>query len=328
MPRPIVLTQEIKQKAIEDFSTILDGMKMSDGKLSYNRSFSYETGNAIVWLTQEAYRKTVALVVGFSDEVAWHGTVSRVDGGNDSTANTNTTRDKNSTTNSNEFIIEDIFIYPQEVTSSTVNTNQAAYTEWLYGLDDATFNKIRMQGHSHVNMGVNPSGVDDKHRQQILDQLESDMFYIFMIWNKSLSVHTLIYDMARNVLYEDKDVSVKLLGDEAMDAFLADAKEKVQKQCNKKEQSDKSQIGKSRFGKDQLTKAQTKKRKPSSKKQKLEEIERAERMERLGLELGIDPDELEELIQFGLDVDSEEMAFYSRYGLYDKYGLGGGGWRL
>ena len=40
-----------------------------------------------------------------------------------------------------------IFSYtPQEVTVSTVNTDQAAYTEWLYGLDDDTFNKIRMQG--------------------------------------------------------------------------------------------------------------------------------------------------------------------------------------
>ena len=80
-----------------------------------------------------------------------------------------------------------------------------------------------------------------------------------MIWNKSMSVHTLVYDMARNILYEDKDVSVKLLGDEAMDAFLADAKEKVQKPqkpCNKKEQSDKGQTGKSRFGKSQFGKPQ------------------------------------------------------------------------
>ena len=86
-----------------------------------------------------------------------------------------------------------------------------------------------MQGHSHVNMGVSPSSVDDKHRQQILDQLEPDMFYVFMIWNKSLTVHTLVYDMARNILYEDNDVSVKLIDDEEMDSFLADANKKVQK---------------------------------------------------------------------------------------------------
>ena len=220
MPRPIVLTEEIKQKAREDFAAILDNVKMSDGKFTYNKSFKYDDSDAVVWLTPEAYRKTVALVTEFKDEVGWHGVVSR--------------------SGDNEFIIEDIFVYPQEVTGSTVNTDQEAYTKWLYELDDDTFNKIRMQGHSHVNMGVSPSSVDDKHRQQILEQLESSMYYIFMIWNKSLSVHTLIYDMSRNVLYEDDDIDIQILGDEDMDDFLADAREKVQKSGSRKKSKEKA----------------------------------------------------------------------------------------
>ena len=224
MPRPIILTEEIKRKAREDFAAMLDSLKMPDGKLSYSKSFEYKDLGAVVWLTPEAYTKILALVTEFSDEVAWHGTVSR--------------------SGDSEFTIEDIFVYPQEVTGSTVNTDQKTYTGWLYDLDDDTFNKIRMQGHSHVNMGVSPSGVDDKHRKQILDQLEPDMFYIFMIWNKSLTVHTLIYDMEKNVLYEDKDVDVKLTAGEGMDAFLADAKAKVQKPAYKKNKNgDKNQKG-------------------------------------------------------------------------------------
>ena len=214
MSRPIILTEEMKQRAREDFAAVLDCLIMPDGKLNYSNSFTYKDTNAVVWLTPEAYKKTLALVTEFSDEVGWHGTVSRL--------------------GENEFTIEDIFVYPQEVTGSTVNTDQKEYTNWLYKLDDDTFNKIRMQGHSHVNMGVFPSGVDDKHRQQILEQLEPDMFYIFMIWNKSLTVHTLVYDMARNVLYEDKDVEVKLLDGEELEDFITDAKEKVQKQVFKK----------------------------------------------------------------------------------------------
>jgi len=206
------MTEEMKRQAQEDFAVLLEGAKMSDGKLSYNRSFKYEDASTVVWLTPEAYKKTVALVTEFSDEVGWHGTVSR--------------------SGDNEFIIEDIFVYPQEVTGSTVNTDQEAYTQWLYELDDEVFPKLRMQGHSHVNMGVSPSGVDDKHREKILEQLESSMFYIFMIWNKSLSVHTIIYDMEHNIFYEDKDVEVKLLGGEGMDDFLSDAKEKVQKKSS------------------------------------------------------------------------------------------------
>jgi hypothetical protein len=50
-----------------------------------------------------------------------------------------------------------------------------------------------------------------------------------MIWNKSLAIHTLVYDMERNILYEDKDVEVKLLMADGVDDFLADAQEKVQK---------------------------------------------------------------------------------------------------
>ena len=211
MPRPIIMTDEMKQAAREDFAGMLDGMKMPDGKLSYSKSFKYNDSEAVVWLTAEAYRKTLALVTGFSDEVGWHGVASRM--------------------GDNEFVIEDILVYPQEVTGSTVNTDQKGYTEWLYGLEDDIFDSIRMQGHSHVNMGVSPSGVDNKHRQQILDQLEPDMFYIFMVWNKSLAIHALVYDMERNILYEDKEVDVRLLNDEDMDEFLSDAKEKVKKKA-------------------------------------------------------------------------------------------------
>jgi len=208
------MTEAMKQEVLTDFAATLDGTKMSDGKFSYNKHFNYKDGDATVWLTMEAYHKIVTLITEFANEVGWHGTVERI--------------------SDNEFVIHDIFVYPQEVTASTVNTNQEAYSKWLCELDDTTFSNMRMQGHSHNNMGVSPSGVDDTHRQQILDQLDPDMFYVFMIWNKSLAVHALVYDMSRNILYEDKDVEVKLLSGDDLDVFLADAKSKVKKSGHKK----------------------------------------------------------------------------------------------
>jgi len=212
MSRPIVMTEEMKATVQQDFTAMLDGLKLSDGKINFSKAFKYkgETATATLWITPLAYRKTLALVTEFSDEVAWHGAVSR--------------------SGNNEFIIEDILVYPQAVTGSTVNTEQEAYTQWLYSLDDDTFNKIRLQSHSHVNMGVSPSSVDNGHREKILDQLEDSMFYIFMIWNKRLEVHTLIYDMAKNVLYENEDVVVKMLDDD-MVGFMEDAKKLVTKKC-------------------------------------------------------------------------------------------------
>ena len=213
MARPIIMTEDMKQDVIAECMAALNGIKMSDGKFSFTRNFHYPEKNVTVWLTPEAYKKTVALISEFSDEVGWHGTATRK--------------------GDNEFIIHDIFVYPQEVTASTATTDQKAYTEWLYRQEDEIFNSIRMQGHSHCNMGVTPSGVDNTHRQQILDQLGADMFYIFMIWNKSLAIHTLVYDMKNNILYEDKDVEVKQFGGDGMDEFLADAKSKVQKVSNR-----------------------------------------------------------------------------------------------
>jgi len=209
MSKPIIITEAMKKKAQIEFVKLLDDMNMSDGKISYTKSFKYEKATAILWLTSDAYSKTVALVTNFSDEVAWHSTAVRH--------------------NKNEFIIEDIFVYPQEVTGSTVTTDQEGYTKWLYEFDDDTFNAIRMQGHSHVNMGVSPSGVDEGHREQILSQLDTDMFYIFMVWNKKLETHTLIYDMENNILYDDDDITVKIIGDDSLDEFLEDAMSKVQK---------------------------------------------------------------------------------------------------
>jgi hypothetical protein len=208
MSKPIRITDDLKNQAQAEFKALLDGLKMSDGEISYSKSFKNRDASAILWMSPMAYSKTMALVNAFSDEVAWHGTVTRK--------------------SDNEFIVEDIFVYPQEVTGATVSTDQEGYTKWLYEFDDDAFNKIRMQGHSHVNMGVNPSNVDSGHREKILDQLDSDMFYIFVIWNKRLDTHTLIYDMANNILYEDKDVAVKLL-DDNLDAFLTDAEKKVLK---------------------------------------------------------------------------------------------------
>lgn len=209
MSTPIRVTDDMKTEAQADFAELLENLKMSDGEIRYSKAFKYKDHAAVLWLTPLAYSKTVALINAFSDEVAWHGMAVRKA--------------------VNEFIIEDIFVYPQEVTGATVNTDQARYTEWLYEFDDDSFNKIRMQGHSHVNMGVSPSTVDSGHREKILDQLDDDMFYIFMVWNKSLKTHTLIYDMENNILYDDKDITVKIIGNDSLDGFLADAEKKVQK---------------------------------------------------------------------------------------------------
>ena len=86
-----------------------------------------------------------------------------------------------------------------------------------------------MQGHSHVNMSTTPSSVDTALYDQILDQLDDDMFYIFLIWNKKNDKTIKIYDMAKNVLFETSDITVSILSEnESIEEFLSDAKKLVQ----------------------------------------------------------------------------------------------------
>jgi len=215
MAKPILLTKEMRKQAINDFEAMLysDSVKLNDGKLTFSKNFACKKQDAIVNISMRAYRKITALVTTSSNEVGWHGTVSRV--------------------GINEFLIEDIFVYPQEVTKATVTTDQELYTTWLFDFDDDKFDAMRLHGHSHVNMGVTPSVTDVAHRNQILAQLKDDMFYIFMVWNKSLSTHTLIYDMQQNVLYENSDIEVVIEQDGDMEEFLADAEAKVKEYAPK-----------------------------------------------------------------------------------------------
>lgn len=207
MARPIMLSDELVQKYAEEFIRCLSKSKFADGKVSFVKNIEYEDSEktkAIVLFSPIAYSKMLMLIQDFSSEVAWHGTVER-DG--------------------QIFKITDILVYPQEVTGVTVNTDQDGYQQWMMQLSDEQANHLHMQAHSHVNMSTSPSSVDLEHQESILKMLGKNQFYIFMIWNKRFEHTIKIYDMAENILYEDKDIDV-WVGDDCcdLDMFIKDAK--------------------------------------------------------------------------------------------------------
>lgn len=152
---------------------------------------------AVLSFSGLAYAKMITLVSMFDSEVGWHGVCHR------------TNPDKS------EFLISDILVYPQDVTGTTVNTDQAKYETWLYGHDDEVFNNIRFHGHSHVNMDTKPSGVDIEHQNKLLNMLGDDDFYVFVIWNKKMQYTVRIFDMKLNILYETADVTLKVEDDDS-----------------------------------------------------------------------------------------------------------------
>jgi len=211
MAKLIKLTPEVIESMRQDFEKALNSVKMSDGKFTFSKTLGVVQRKATVYYTEIAWLKMQTLIREFDKEVAWHGIAFRGDD-----------------PEKDEYIIKDILVYPQEVTGSTVTTDQEKYQTWLMSHDDDVFDNIRMQGHSHVNMAVSPSSVDTTLYEKLLYQLDDTMFYIFLIYNKKGEKTYLIYDMAKNVLFETGDVTVEIIDDgSGLSKFLQDAKEKV-----------------------------------------------------------------------------------------------------
>lgn len=212
MSRPIKMTQQYLDECRQDFEKALQLAKLSDGKLNFTKTFTCGSHKAVVYFTPEAWAKMVMLVKEFDKEVAWHGVACRMED-----------------ESKDEYMISDILVYPQTVTGATVEMDTEDYAQWIMdNIEDERFNEIHMQGHSHVNMAPNPSSVDLTHQEEILNMLGDEDFYIFMIWNKSFVSNTKVYDLKKNILFENTDVTVKIIGGtEDLDAFLKGAKEMV-----------------------------------------------------------------------------------------------------
>ena len=143
-----------------------------------------------VYITAEAYVKLRKLVDDTTTEIGWYGTVTKMPGFE------------------SVFVIDDILVYPQTVTGATCVQDDDRVFEFELNLSTDQVNRKRFHGHSHVNMGVTPSGVDEQFYQDILTQV--DDYFIVMITNKSGAYYTRFYDMQNNILYTGIPVQVML----------------------------------------------------------------------------------------------------------------------
>lgn len=191
MSKPIKITEDVFDKIVEEVKEKLKKDKMSNGQFEYKCNLSsINKDRATLMFTPTAYIKMKGLVEDFTSEIGWHGTVERID--------------------EHTWLVDDIYVYPQTVSSATVTTDPNEYLDWTESLPDEVFNKLHFHGHSHVNFAVNASSVDMAHRDEIVSQLREDDFYIFVIVNKKNEWSSVIYDMAQNILYESKDIDLTL----------------------------------------------------------------------------------------------------------------------
>lgn len=152
------------------------------------KPFSKKSIQPILIVTPKAEYKMKFLVQQSKQEISWHGFVKRLA--------------------ENVFQLYDIILFPQSNTGATSTTDEEEYTTWLMRqMNYENYSEMRMHGHSHVNMGVTPSGVDTNYRQDMVQNLGTDDFYIFMILNKRGTKNIELYDNATHTVYETDDIT-------------------------------------------------------------------------------------------------------------------------
>ena len=148
------------------------------------------------------------------EEIGWLGTVNVV---NDT------------------YVIEDVLLFKQEVTAATTEIDENSLAQIVndilvnnpeHGM--AIANSLRFWGHSHVNMGVNPSGQDDA--QMRVFNTQGVDYFIRGIGNKAGNLRFDIYHYTKGIAYMDVEWTVVQSTDTAMkEAIKTEILEKVVK---------------------------------------------------------------------------------------------------
>lgn len=195
MAKYIQVKPATEREILEAFKSFLRNAKSNTGVIDfkYNLNSPKVKVKPLITFTTTAYMKINTLVQSTSTEIGWHGTVKKIE--------------------PNNYIVTDIVVYPQVVTGATVDAPEEEYAKWLTAMPDEIFNELRLQGHSHVNFTVTPSGTDNNFYNNILQNLEKTDFYIFMIVNKRGDLNIWLYDFSQNMIFEKEDLQIDILLD-------------------------------------------------------------------------------------------------------------------
>ena len=204
--KKLSFSQADKEQMLKEFTSQLNAFKSNQDKFVYEKKFTDLTKidqtqikKPVIYFAMEAWLKMQQLVAHCDKEIAWQATVEK--------------RKYKDKEDSDDFyyFVKQVFVYPQKVTGAFVDVDTVKYAEWSLQLDDNTYNTLRFQGHSHVNMAVGPSGTDLNTYQNFLEQLDKDDYYIFMILNKRNEYNIMVYDYAQDILFETADCYVDIL---------------------------------------------------------------------------------------------------------------------
>lgn len=193
-------TPEEKTKFIEDLTEQLawfNRAPLSDFKIDdLVKEYSKLPANIVkpdIAVTAEAYMKMLELVNQSAVECSWHGLVKRF---------------------GDKYLIYDILVFPQINSATSTTTDEKEFAEWQTKLimnPDFPIEELRLHGHSHVNMNVFSSGIDDKYQKDLITKVEDGDYYIFFIMNKKMEICIFLYDFEQQVMFDKNDITFRIV---------------------------------------------------------------------------------------------------------------------
>lgn len=138
-----------------------------------------------ILIESQALHKMFQYVDGCADEIGWLGTAYR---------------------EGKEITIKDVYLFDQDVHGTTTEITPEGLSDFAMELMQQpdgveVWNNLKMWGHSHVNMGVTPSGQDDLQMQTF--QQGGHDWFIRLIANKKGELKVDLYDYTTGVIYLD-----------------------------------------------------------------------------------------------------------------------------
>ena len=177
-----------------------------------------------LFISNDAYLKMQEYIAQSKKEIGWLGTCSRQD---------------------DDYIINNVYLFDQEVHETTCEITEEGLNKFALELMEKPngmdiWNNICLWGHSHVNMGVLPSSQDNKQLDFFLKNMKEG-FFIRYIGNKKGEIGLQIVDIDKNIILDEKEISIKRIMTEedvkqimALEEEIKELNEKISniKKCN------------------------------------------------------------------------------------------------
>lgn len=153
----------------------------------------------IVIISKVALSKMQLYVENCQNEIGWLGVVTK--------------------TNDSLFIVEDVYLFKQNVHMATTEITPEGLSEFAEdllsqpdGID--IWNNIRLWGHSHVNMSTSPSKQDND--QMLTFAQGGHPWFLRIIANKKGDISIDLYDYSQGITYKNLNWWVELTDEEKL----------------------------------------------------------------------------------------------------------------